>query len=149
MGKTTGFPGIKIAAIRQCSTYHTQEGLKMITYLLCSFPEQWLNQDFFARLWEISKAITNEGMMGTLKMQTKGSRWEWDLVLCVCLCFTLSCSRNSQQYHRMSLICLIHRRVRSLERARDTYHTYAGKKGCHRQLQGSFYIWYNYENWVF
>lgn len=38
--------------------------------------------------------------------------------------FTLSCLRNSQQNHKMSLICLIHKSVRSLESASDTYHTW-------------------------
>lgn len=37
---------------------------------------------------------------------------------------TLSCLRNSQQNHKMSLICLIHKSVRSLESASDTYHTW-------------------------
>lgn len=55
-----------------------------------------------------------------------------------CFTFTLSCLRNSQQYQRISLICLIHKRVRSLERARDTYHTYKeNKEKCNGQLQGS------------
>lgn len=59
--------------------------------------------------------------------------------------FTLSCSRNSQQYQRMCLICLIHRRVRSLERARDTYHTYEqDKEDCNRQIQGPNYLYSSY-----
>ena len=50
----------------------------------------------------------------------------------------MSCPRSSQQCHRMLLICLIHSSVRSLERARDTYHTYSSEKqGCVGSLAAS------------
>lgn len=71
----------------------------------------------------------------TLKAHPRARMWEGQVYSLV-LFFTLSCSRNSQQYHRMSLICLIHRRVRSLERARDTYHTCKHEKK--RNVTGSY-----------
>ena len=81
-------------------------------------------QSFITRLQLGDHTGSNiyERVTRTLKVHLTASHGK-DRITVLFLFFTLSCSRNSQQYHRMSLICLIHRRVRSLERARDTYHT--------------------------